>query len=170
MGHSIQREVSPGLVLKKGHPDDAYVIGNRLREADVVELQAVTKLPGYPVAVQLQAALEDCTRIFGSLCDHEGVLHGMAGAEPWDAEEWADAYIWLLGTPSLFGDHKKFLHRYMRETLLPALDRSWESTGCLVWENNHVHLRWLKRHGYKTIREQQVNGHRFLFLKRSRNV
>lgn len=171
MGHPIQREASSELILKKGHPDDAYVIGNHLREADIVELQAQTKLPGFPVAVQLQAALEDCSRIFGALCGTDGVLHGLAGAEPWDEEEWAEAYIWMLGTPRLFGEHSKFLHRYMRETLLPTLDRSWSSTGCLVWEHNYVHLRWLKRHGFKEIRDHiSDNGSRFLFLKRSKHV
>ena len=140
MGHPIQRKVSPRLILKKGHPDDAYVIGNHLREADAFELRAMSKLPEFPVAVQLQAMLEDCTRLFGTLVDEEGVMHGLAGAEPWDPEEYAEAYIWLLGTPSLFGKHTRFLHRYMRETLLPTLDRSWTSTGCLVWELSLIHI------------------------------
>lgn len=168
MGHSTEHQVSPGLILVRAHPDDAYVIGNRLRAADAEEMAVVSTFDGSTTADMLRESIEDSDECWAIL-DNSRRLLGFWGHGQWPLTNALsnEGYVWLVSTDELFDRFPKELTRLARDTFFPQLDLMYSSYGNIIMATNEVHLKWLGALGFKLEGIHKIRGESFHNLMRS---
>ncbi len=166
MGHSTERQVSAGLILAEAHPDEAYYICDKLREADTLELE-LSGSPHQTYGELLSNAIASSGQCWTILDKRRRVLgfwgHGRWPLDPADGEQ---GYVWLLSVDELFQRFPKELTRIAKDIIFPKLDAVYSEYGNVVSAVNHVHLQWLKRLGFKERAHHTVSGEPFIQLMR----
>jgi hypothetical protein len=171
MGHTTEHQVSPGLILTKAHPDDAYIIGNYLRDEDTQELNLVCPTDGSTTGDQLRESIESSDECWAILDNTRSLLGFWGhGAWPLDSADSRQGYVWLVSTDVLFTRYPKEMTRLARDTFFPQLDRIYSSYGNAVLHTNDVHLRWLASLDFELKGVCLVRGEEFYKLMRTQNV
>lgn len=162
---STDRQVSPGIRLDYAHPDDAYVIGNQLRDADTEEIHLVGS--GGPTCDMLRESIEDSDECF-SIMDSDHRLLGFWGHGRWllSGPHCNEGFVWLVSTDELFQRFPKELTRLARDTFFPQLDAMYTSYGNMVLGSNAVHIKWLASLGFKLKGQHTIRGKQFYNLMR----
>lgn len=148
-------------VIRPAVMDDAQRIAPLLREKDVREIAAASGLT--PEVSLFLAFVGPGERVIAETPNGDPILIG--GIKPTHANA---AAIWMLATPLL------------EQYALPSVRMTrrwideWHKTYPLLWnrawEDNDLHVRWLKALGFSFIRRMPVRGNTFIEFARLRNV
>lgn len=141
------------LTVRRAFPEDAVDLAKRLREADLLEIQAVgSKSPEDSLLLGVRSpdgcyvAVDETDTphiIFGTYPSHEHFL----------------GYVWMMASDAL----KEHWVQVLRETR-PWIERirgHYRVLANAVHAENTTHIRWLRWAGFTFLREFTFNGNRF---------
>jgi len=138
--------VEVGLRMADRNTDPEY-IGMRLRDADLMEMQAVQGTHADPVAA-LRYGIE--ISYFPFVATIDGAPACVFGAVP-EPHDPRFGCVWLMGTDAITKHPKTFL-RHSKEYLEKVAEPFSLLWNC-VDKRNDVHIRWLKWMGFTFVRE-----------------
>lgn len=169
MGRRVLKVKKDTLNLTVAHPDHAYALAPHLREADKKEINAY--YPDEDHGHVLQYGIETSDQCF--TINYGKTIHGLWGHGSWTSGgplPGVTGFIWMLTDEILFKRHSLALTRTARKVIFPQLDKVYGTYGNWVHSDNHVHLRWLLRAGFKDCGSSLINGNPFSLLLRSADV
>ena len=148
------------FLIRDAVMDDARRIAPLLREKDKREIEAAS---GNPPEVSLaQAFAAPGHIVIAETTDRDPIL--LAGVAPTHPRV---AAVWMLGTPLL----ERYALPQIREGR--RLIERWHETYPLLWnaawEDNFLHVRWLRILGFHFIRRFPHRGNTFVEFARHRD-
>lgn len=137
---------------------DAHYLGERLRPADIQEIEA-TQLYKGPTDALIQGFLEskDCWTITEPGKKFPLAMFGVMHEKP----EMLYVPVWLLAREAITNYTTKFL-RLSRECL-NGLAKQYGAIGNYVDVRNEVHVRWLTWNGFEAYHTMMSPGGETLF-------
>lgn len=149
-------------IVRSATVGDALRIAPLLRKKDRREVQAASgKSPGAVLPLAFAAPKADV--IYAATRDGDPIL--IAGVNPITANV---GCIWMLGTPLL----ETYAFPLTREALKKV--NEWHETFPLLcntaWEENDLHIKWLKFMGFIFLGRVQRRGYTFIEFARHRDV
>jgi len=175
MGHQVQNEASATLEIIEAHPDMAYAIANSLRQADKDEICAVYDVSEELLPHALENSLTMAVKEAGSCFAILGPKHedgkrriiSLFGYGDFSTDRrYPNGTVWLVSTEELFENHAHTVTKVFLRFLLPQLLDKYGSVGNYVKASNTVHVRWLKRCGFKVDHRRQFNDESFLLMRK----
>jgi len=123
---------------------DVESLADRLRTADLHELQAVSPRPTLEV---LHEGVEKSAPMC-SIISHTGRVEGLFGVQP----EGVFGRVWMVGSDEL--TKNPIRRQFIREcrTFIDVLGHGFYALGNVIDERNSVHIRWLEWMGFTFIR------------------
>lgn len=140
--------------------DDALKIAPLLREKDHREIEAASG--NTPEVSLAQAFAAPGERIIAETTGGEPIL--LAGVAPTHPKV---AAIWMLGTPLL--EHYALPQIREGRRMIEKWHRTYPLLWNAAWQDNDLHVRWLKLLGFNFIRRFAHRGHTFVEFARHRH-
>ncbi len=140
------------------NPDDAYELGEGLRRADRMELEAHGWT--YPFSDALLSLLETADKALTLIHRGEIIAIATVHVDPEDVP-----WISMLGTDEIARHPVAFI-RACRDRI-SYLEDGYSRMVALTDKRNKVHHRFLTAFGYQFLGEVEINGHPFLQVFKS---
>ncbi|MFY0576309.1 hypothetical protein ACN28S_19855 [Cystobacter fuscus] len=139
------------LTVRPARPTDAALLAPRLREADLLEIAAVTT----EKPVELLERSIRCSVPCHAVLDEQGLLLALFGAAP-DGRKPEAGLVWLLGSDEL----EKHAVTFLRQGLywIERLHEHYSVLGNWIDARNEVHIRWLRWCGFQLIHRDESHG------------
>lgn len=129
--------------------EDIVYVANNIRQADADEIQASV---GIPVLISLFRSWTSSWKT-ETIFNPEGMPVGIYGAV---ADNYGNSIVWMVATDGLIKIAKDFIKHCS-----PIIDNFNHTSPVLynvVDARNHVHIRWLKKLGFKIINKHKYWG------------
>ena len=146
MGSELQPEKQPYGIVEITELSDIIKMYPRLREADLVELNAHGQRDAFRALLMSVRCSEKCYTVWVE--DKPAAIFGVGRI----SQEPSVGSIWLLGTPEIETIKIQFLRESRK--WLEEVGQGYELLTNVVHEDNQLHIRWLKWLGMSFINRQ----------------
>jgi hypothetical protein len=141
--------------------EEAIWISSRLRPEDIREIKASTgRTPEEIVPLSFDIS-EECFAVRSQNNDELIAIYGVAD----DPNDTSLGVVWLLATPRMSSISRSFL-RAAPKLLDHLAGHYTRGLHNLVDARNKLHIRWLKKTGFRSNDRVQRNGFKFLHVIR----
>lgn len=169
MGNTtLAEDFAPNLTMTLALPDHAYALSGALREIDKFEIR--TNYPTMTEVEGLRQGIGTSGEAFAISSFADNVIHGLWGHGPWASGLSSSnlGYVWLVSDDTLFDKYAKTVTKVARKEIFPTLDRLYSNGyGNLVYQDNHVHLRWLSSCGFNAKGIYMLEKFPFVLMMRT---
>lgn len=129
-----------GVTIHPASEIDASILAPRLREDDVIELEALGFQPERAILMSVKLS----TKAWSGFVDGKLVCMWGVGPRCWLSDV---GVVWLLGSDDLVANQRAFLRR--NKLFIEDMRKGFSRLENYVDERNHISKRWLKWLGFR---------------------